>query len=947
MGMGRVGQLLLIGCFMPVYLAQGAGAKVTGEDRNVSDPIIDYVLPTNAPPNAEVRIVGRGFGVGRGWVVLSGLRVGPYKWTDSEITFTVPGDAASGSLVVRSSSGARSAPVPFVVDRALPPGQLAPYGLALERIGLPGAAFLVETDGECLYGVSGFEALCVYEIKGTGSHERRSRFYLNQRVGKLRVRSGYLFVAGDHGLLIYRCADLREGKTSPVAAIAGGSYIGVDARSDPAGRFGGLLVGLCEHAPLWGATTLRVLFYQFVDDELIPLGTFGREAAPEERQHSIALDPLNSKAYVSGYLSVTGADKYILELDTSAIGRPRLNHREETGAVLACDMDVCGSALWTGVAAAGNQLFRVYELCEGTNHLSLSRTIYSGISLGRVSCVKVIDERVTAGCSWYGERPDIFLLDTFGTKTLPSATYNSLDWAFGVTGFLSAGSTNSGKVIVADEWGGFITLDFQLAPKFSFSRQRDYQWVVSAAMTENISLAGDRVYVAGRGAGPWSASCTNVADESNWRHVEFDWSLDKPQPNPVSAVCTRRDPEAGTLIAALGHEKAMAWGEKVIGLLYRETDTNILLLAESETIDPPGGGSSGVSAVWPEPDLVYMLTGSDGFRAYVVDPSAPSITLHRDCRASGFATNIYSTSMQTRCMKYHADAGKRRLIITSWPGLLVGDPTLNIFRIEYPDGPPDRRNPNAPIQVTHEMPLLCSRWKSVQTIDVTDSGLVAMATGGGVAVFHLSWLPLLNNMTDAAAWNRIRIPAGAFSPWWDSSWSLAFADVCFVDDSTLYVVKNPEGLWRLKLNIDLTNATHSVMATAYYPGVTCGMSFALLLHGWANPDIPTLHHPYALAADRGAAYVTGWSGKIQTLTPVADAGARIDRLQKTGENVEITFFSPFGDRTYRVESAVVPTGGLWKVEPQARIQRKDGGFFTAAVPVVEPRAQFYRISISP
>ncbi|MDH7503160.1 MAG: hypothetical protein QHJ82_10700 [Verrucomicrobiota bacterium] len=235
----------------------------------------------------------------------------------------------------------------------------------------------------------------------------------------------------------------------------------------------------------------------------------------------------------------------------------------------------------------------------------------------------------------------------------------------------------------------------------------------------------------------------------------------------------------------------------------------------------------------------------------------------------------------------------------------------------------------------------------MQTIDVTRSGLVAMATGGGVAVFHLSWLPLLNNMTDAAAWNRIRIPASAFSPRWDSSWSPAFADVCFVDDSTLYVVKNPEGLWRLKLDVDLTNATHGVMATAYYPGVTCGMSFALLLHGWGNPDIPTLHHPYALAADQDAAYVTGWSGKVQRVVPVADAGARIDRIQKTGEKVEMTFFSPFGDRTYLVESAVDQAGGLWKVEPRAKIQREDGGVFRATLPVVEPRIQFYRIATSP
>ncbi len=39
------------------------------------------------------------------------------------------------------------------------------------------------------------------------------------------------------------------------------------------------------------------------------------------------------------------------------------------------------------------------------------------------------------------------------------------------------------------------------------------------------------------------------------------------------------------------------------------------------------------------------------------------------------------------------------------------------------------------------------------------------------------------------------------------------------------------------------------MATAYYPGVTCGMNYTRMLHSWANPDIPTLHHSYGVVAD--------------------------------------------------------------------------------------------------
>lgn len=51
--------------------------------------------------------------------------------------------------------------------------------------------------------------------------------------------------------MIYRCADLAEGMPAMTAAVAGGSYIGGDARPDPAGELDGMVVALCEHAPRW------------------------------------------------------------------------------------------------------------------------------------------------------------------------------------------------------------------------------------------------------------------------------------------------------------------------------------------------------------------------------------------------------------------------------------------------------------------------------------------------------------------------------------------------------------------------------------------------------------------------------------------------------------------------------------------------------------------------
>lgn len=905
----------------------------------------------SAAVGTTVTISGTGFGATPGVVVLTGLRVAPTDWSDTEITFVVPDDGVSGPLYFRTADGTQTEAGRFTVERLLPAGQIAPYGMVLEETGLPGPAFLVETDGASLYGVSGFETLSTYQLRAAGPHAFRSRLYLNQRVADLRVQDGYLFCVGDHGLLIWRCADLQTGAPPVAAAVAGGSYYGVDARPDPAGEVDGLLVALSEHAPRWGANTLRVVFYEFAGGELTRRGTFARVAGADERQFAVALDPLNRKAYVSGWLALSGANKYLLELATTNLAAPTLQHREETGVILAGDMDAVDNVLWTAVTTTvlGNELFRAYTLKPGLEPLALTRTISGGPAFGRVARVRILDCQTTAGCSWFGNRPDLFLLSTFGDTSVPAVTRNSLDWAFDVTGFAQPAGTNAGKIIVADEWGGFITLDYQVTPKLNLSRQSDYQWVPASAMTEGLHLAEGRIYVANRGAGPWSADARNLADDSQWRRAEFDWTAVQPPPHPISAICTRRDPQAGMLIAALGHEKAMAWGTEIIGLLYRETATNIALLAQADAFDPPGAGSVGVSVVWPEPDLVWMTTGSDGFRAYVVDPLAPSLTLHRDCRVRGFATNVYSTAMTARCFKHHLDAdNRRRLIVGSVPGLLVGAPTLNLFALNYPAGVPDRAHPNRPIEVIHESALQCLAWKHVRNLDVRPSGWVAVATSAGVGVFHLSWVPALNQMNDFTAWDKIRVPAGAYAPWWHSSWSSDVADVSFADDNTIYVVKATEGVWRLILAVDPLNHTHRSMATAYYPGVNCGMNYSLALHGWANPDLPTLPHPYGVVAEGGTAWVTGWSGKVQRLGLDAAAGVRILHLTRGADRDRLTFAAPYGNRRYWVETTAGWEDAPWATVPNTVVQRIGNGLYAAECPRTGVSVQqFYRIGVRP
>lgn len=823
---------------------------------------IDHLSVNSAFPGDSITIYGTGFGIDAGYVILTGLKIQSDSWSDTEIVITIPDNGASGFIYIRDSNLIKSNSVSFSVERILPSGQFEPYGFQLEDIGLPGAAFLVETDGSYFYGITGFETLCTYEILSDGSHNLCSRIYLPQRVGDIKIYDDYLFLSGDHGLIVYRCSDLQVDTPEVVISIAGGSFLTLDIKEKDGSPIDGILIALCEYIPIWGTNTLRIPLYSFEFEELEYLGCYIRIVGDVERYHAIAIDPLNLKLYVSGLETLLGNDKYILELDITDPANIQLNYRLETGGVLAFNMDVIDDILWTGVVATGTIRFQVYDLFSGTTHLSLTQTVTGPYRLGRATRVKIIDDQITVGSSWSGERPDVYLMDTFNSGTQPLSTDNSLDWAFDVTGYSLSSDANEGKIIVADEWGGFITYDYTDTPNPLISHDQDYVWVVAGAMTQEIYLTDDRLFVADRGAGVWSADRYDISDESSWKWVDWEWTESEPQPHPISALCTREDATYGTLIAALGHNKAMAWGSEIYGILYKETAEDIEFLAISDVIDPATLYSTGISVIWPEPDLTYMITGSDGFRAYVINPDVPSIELHADCLTEGFGLDSFSTSNKANCMVYY----DQKIIIGSKPALLVNAPTLHIYDVSYPDGVPDRNNPDRQITITKNTDLKCLKYKTVNHVDITPSGLIAVSTSQGVAVFDISWIPQLNAMNDAEAWNLIKIPDETYLPWWENGWTSFHADARFSDDSTLYVVKNPEGLWKIDLQIDHGGYTHNSRPAGFYPGVQCGINYSQLLHGWQNPDIETLHHPYGLAIDNDEVYVHGWSGKVNTFS---------------------------------------------------------------------------------
>jgi len=828
---------------------------------------IDALVPEAATPGETVTILGTGFGASPGYVVLTGLRIDATYWSDNTITFDVPDGGASGPVSVRDSSGRKSSGAAFRVERKLLNDQFEPDGFDLVDVGLPGAAFLVETDGEYLYGMSGFERLATYRINEGAPYDQCSCLYLPQRVGDLRIHDGYLYVTGDHGLWIYRCQDLQNGRSRVVAAVAGGSFMTCDVKEKSGVPVDGTLVALCEYRAYGDSGELRVPLYRFVAGELENLGTFTRNVTvATERQIALAIDPLNPKVYVSGYEKLLASDKYILEIDVTDPAAPLLNHTEATGDLLLFDMDATADRLWSGVLSSGIDFFVAYRLQPGAAHLTFDETVTGIFGFGRATRLEIIDDDITAGCAWSGARPDVLLMRTFSNGSSFQASASTVDWAFDITGFAEQTVDYDGKILVADEWGGFLTFNYHGDPGFSIEHEPEHQ-VMTAAMTEGLFIAGDRIYIAGRGAGPWSADKHDLADETSWRHAEWDWSASDPQPHPISSLCTRTDPVLGTLIAAMGHDKAMAWSDKSLGLLYQETADGITQLAASAQFDPPGLYGSGLDVVWPETDLVFMATGSDGVRAFVIDPNptAPTITIHNDCATAGFGGDVFHKTNQAKCMRLYSGGSGQKLIIGAELGLFSSAPGLYVFDVAYPGGIPDRNNPDLTITVTKEYELNCMKSKSVKGLDVTPSGLVAAATNLGLAVFHISWIPDLNAMGNITAWNLIKVPTADYNPFWYASWSSMINDVCFKNDNVLYAVKEPVGVWKLELTVDWQNFTHDCTATAFYPGVQCGIDYNSLLPGWSNPDILTLHHPYGVATDGESAYVTGWSGKVYRL----------------------------------------------------------------------------------
>lgn len=175
-------------------------------------------------------------------------------WSDTQVVITTPASGASGFLYVRDATNAQSNRVSISVKRTMPAGQFEPYGFQMTDVGLLGAAYLVETDGSFFYGITGFETLCTYKIDANGSHVICNRMYLPQRVGDLKLWNGYLFITGDHGLVVYRCSDLQNNTPQVVAAVAGGSFITCDIKEKDGSPIQGTLLALCEYLQSGGRT---------------------------------------------------------------------------------------------------------------------------------------------------------------------------------------------------------------------------------------------------------------------------------------------------------------------------------------------------------------------------------------------------------------------------------------------------------------------------------------------------------------------------------------------------------------------------------------------------------------------------------------------------------------------------------------------------------------------
>jgi len=826
---------------------------------------IKALSPAAAAPGEEVSVYGWGFGGDPGYVVLSGLKIDPVAWSDKKVTFPVPGDGYSGNLYIRTSGQVKSNDIGFSVERELPDGQYEPWGGEIGDTGLLGPAFLVETDGSGLYCLSGFETLSTYELAEEGPHEYRGQVQLPQRVGELNVFDGYLFIAGDHGLYIFETEHLRSGGAEWAAAVACGNCFSVDVRYDGALPGSGLLVALSEHRPAAGSDQLRVHLYRFESGELLRLGPFTRTVAPAERQTAIVLDPLNPKAYVAGFETFFGYGKYLLEIDISDLYNPVLNHREDLGRHAIYDMDAIDDLLWATAMFPETESFQAFRLLPGADHFYLDMVIDTETTTNRV---RVVSDSVTVGSSWFGSDPNVFLWNTFNPVDFPDPAVNTLDWAFDVTGFAEPVSGYDGRIFVADEWGGFLTYYYEEGSPPVIHSPEGYQQLPSGAWSHGLFIKDDRIYLVGRGSGPWSANRFDLADRDEWRYVEWDWTDEHPQPVPITSIWAKEEPGLGTVIVAGGHDEAFDWGDKACGLLYHETGENLEPVAMSEVFNPPGepplfGCMTDID--WSEDDLVYMTTGPGGFRAFIVSPWEPSITLHDSCRTRGFAADDFGVWRYPTKIARCSDGGDQKILISANANLLGGvGHGLYVYGVDYPEGVPDRNDPGRPISIEKENHLECLLWAFVPGMKVTPSGLVGLATTKGALVFHVSWVETLNSMFTWKALDHIEIPVENFEPW-DPSWDATFTDIAFGDDNTVYVIREELGVWRFAIEIDWEDHSHTSVCTGFYPAVECGSDWTTQMPGWGDPDIPTLHNPQIGVAVKDTLYTTGWSGKIRRL----------------------------------------------------------------------------------
>jgi len=887
------------------------------------------VSPEGATPGERATIRGSGFGETPGAesaVVLSGLRIEADSWGEEQIDFTVPEDGVTGPLYVRISDVDTSDSAHFRVLRSV--GTMEPSGLKLADTGLQGAGTLVEADGAFLYSVTGLDTLTTYDIRqfpplDTGNYEVdyhvQSRVYFPQRLADLKVYEGHLYCVGDFGLRIYRCQDLQADE-SPLAtaSVAGGAYYSADARwkGEP---INGLLVALSEYRPQTGSDLLRVPLYRFLPDkgELEPLGEYSRvecEGSPncsQERQFDVAIDPDHPKIYLGASRQIwyellprgtlyefgIGAD---LELD--------ITHTQEFGPDrLPWNLEADHSRLWVGfcsTASLDNARFMAYEAWSDPGFSSV-KTIHTNSAIPTIARLNIIDEGAIAvidgndGHMW--DIPafpfNVGILDTvepcegddcFLTADDPD-TGKSADWALDVGGAPDPPESEyDGTLFVSDEWAGVLLFPYRKNPLTFFEfpgapmdpgtgDPTQYKFmhdhhIPTGCWAGRIHISEDRAYVAARGGGPWSVARADVSDAAQWKWVRWNWSpdsTDKPQPNPASSLCTRQYPE-GNYIVTRSHSKAFGWGGDIKVILYKETEYGIEKLAESAKINPsPNTGAS--DTIWPEQDLVYVTTATEGVHALVVDPGDrpppgdlpesaprdPGITIHSNVIAAGGITRAV-------CMRWH-DPGSELLVGFDLGGGFYRYDVDYPGDIENPGMPPDRDHPDLPIEISGDTALACLQGKDAVELDITEAGIIAVSTNDGLAIFSIDAF----DEEPQPEWPQIKVDTSTWSHAWGPGPSVGdggFGDVSFDRElpEYLYVLNN--GLWCLRIDPEQLNDPYVV---GYYPatdGFNASKDYGGVgLKAWGDPDLFTLHQPSSVRADGDTIFVTGWAGKVQKL----------------------------------------------------------------------------------